>query len=61
MTTKIEGLLERIDGVNSQINAALKLPTTPWPHSHKVIGLIGKKVYLLDGIVRLICERENEK
>ena len=59
MTTKIEGLLERIDGVNETLKKSPDYQSSVW--RGKALELSHHKLNLLESIVRLIYEREGEK
>jgi len=55
----IEGLLERIDGVNKKLEVVLTHPPDCLPFSQR--KLMARKLNLLESIVRLIYERGGEK
>ena len=59
MTTKIEGLLERIDGVNEDLEKSPDYQSSVW--RGKALELSHHKLNLLESIVRLIYEREGDK
>ena len=59
MTAKIEGLLERIDGVNKALGKSPDYQSSVW--RGKALELSHHKLNLLESIVRLIYERGGEK